>query len=302
MGLVQIEQWERRRLAAGGAGVAVAGLAYWLGVWTVAGQRAEDRIVADAYALRAVTGWRPEVLPVDPSTAAGLAVLVLVAVGLARRRLAGAVVAIGLLVGAAGAGWVPKSLLPRPRLDRVGQATANSFPSGHVVLVMSIVLAVLLVTPAALRWLVAALGAIAASWVVSATLIAAWHRPSDAVGADAVCFALFVVATTIAHRRGWLGARESAPLGVAATVFGGFGCLVVAVIGTVTLQLPVAGARSTELLLASVGAESATVAVVVCAMLLLRSVDLVRTVPAPVLALAVGNRCNGAGPDYVYKA
>lgn len=290
MGAVEIDHQKRSALAMGIAGAAIVGLAYWLGVWTVAGQRAENRIVADAYALRAITGSRPEVLPVEPSTAVGLAVLVLVAVGLARRRLAGAVVAVALLAAGAGAGWLLKALLPRPRLDWRGQATVNSFPSGHVVLVMSIVLALLLVTPAALRWLVAAVGAVAASWVVAATLIAAWHRPSDAVGAVALCFVLFVVATTIADRRGWLGAGRATPISVAATVLGGFGCLAVAVVGTATLQLPDTGSRSTELMMASVGAEAATVAVVVCATLVLRSVDLARAVPLPALALSTVDR------------
>lgn len=284
--MVEIEDRKRQgRIALGMvvAGVAVAGLAYWLGVRTVAGQRAEDRIVADAQALHAITGTRPEVLPLPAVPMVVLAVLALVVVGLARRRLAAALVAIMLLSAGAGAGALLKALLPRPRLNLDGWATANSFPSGHVVLAMSIVLALLVVTPAALRLLVAGVGAVATSLVASATLIAAWHRPSDVVGAVAVCVVLFVVATTVADRRGRLGAS---PAGVVATVFGGVGCLVVSVVGTMLFQLPAAGSRSTELLVACAGVDLAVVAGVVCAVLFLRSTGRGARVRVPVLALA----------------
>jgi hypothetical protein len=70
------------------------------------------------------------------------------------------------------------------------------------------------------------------------------------------------------------------------TVFGGVGCVVVSVVGTVLGQLPSTGSRSTELLPACAGVDLATVAGVVCAVLFLRSVDLAARVPAPVPALA----------------
>lgn len=298
MGVVEIEQRNRDGHRAAGsvtagvvaAGVAVLALAYWLGVGTVAGQRAEDRIVADARAVQAVTGIRPEVLPLPLAVTMALAVLTLVVVGLVRRRSAATVVAVALLVGGAGAGALLKAVLPRPRLDLSSWATANSFPGGHVVLVMSIVLALLLVTPSALRWLVAGVGAVAASLVASATLIAAWHRPSDVVGAVALCVVLFVVATTIALRRGWLVAGTARPIGAAATVLGGVGCVVVAVGGTMLSQLPASGSRATELLLACAGVDLVTVAGVVCAVLFLRSVEPATRVPAPLPVLAHGVR------------
>lgn len=116
---------------------------------------------------------------------------------------------------------------------------ANSYPSGHTTVGMSVCLAALLVVPARLRIPTAiGAGAIGAAFGV-AVVAAGWHRPSDAVGAYLVCLAVAALAA-IAVRR-WpdrdpgrrgreripgpirIGSTELALLGMAtalATVFG----------------------------------------------------------------------------------
>jgi hypothetical protein len=252
------------------AAAAVAGLAYWLGVWTAAGQQVENRIVLDAYALRALTDEHPQVLPVSIPAAFGLAVLTLAIIGIARHRLADALVAVLTLLCSSGAAWFLKSALPRPRLSVLSVATGNSFPSGHVVLVMSFVLALLLVVPIRFRWLAAGVGAVAACLVVSGTLIAAWHRPSDAIGAAMVSLIFFLVAATVLAGEKKMVEEPETPIGVLPAVLGGLGCVVVAVGCTVAFQLPAQPSTSDgspwlDLLLASAVTDLAIVAVVVLA-------------------------------------
>ena len=200
VGVVEIERWKRHgRVGLGmvAAGVAVAGLAYRVGVDSVAGQQAEDRIVADA---QAIAGVRPEVLPVPVGLMVALAVMAVVAVGLVRRRVAAAVATIAFLVSSAGAGALLKTLLPglgwtwptgyheqlSERARRAGHVDHGGVAAAH---------ACWAAVGGCGRW--DGLGESGRFGDV----IAAWHRPSDVVEAVALCVVLFVVATTVGRLR-----------------------------------------------------------------------------------------------------
>ncbi|PVZ07758.1 phosphatase PAP2 family protein [Actinomycetospora cinnamomea] len=179
-----IEAPPRRRAG----GIVVAVLAVVLGAATVVGSyvlavldprgRALDEAV-----LRAATGvgLRTEGLTVlelvgIPSVA--LAVLVLTGVALARGRGGRAVTVVGLVLGSQLVTQALKAGLVRPE-----SAEGNSLPSGHVTLVASLGLALVLVVPRALRP-VAALAAVGVTGLAGvATMVAGWHRPSDVVAA-----------------------------------------------------------------------------------------------------------------------
>jgi hypothetical protein len=77
-------------------------------------------------------------------------------------------------------------VLQRTALDVIGP---NSFPSGHVCVVASLVLAALLVLPSAIRPLMAVPGAVWVTLVAVSTVLAGWHRVSDIVAALLVCLA-----------------------------------------------------------------------------------------------------------------
>ncbi|MEV4535051.1 phosphatase PAP2 family protein [Asanoa sp. NPDC049518] len=128
-------------------------------------------------------------------------------IALIRRRLALAVGAILLILGANVTTQVLKRLLVRPELgvDMERAAAGNSLPSGHTTIAAAVAVSLLLVLPARLRGVGAVVGAVAAAAVGVATLSAGWHRPSDVVAALLVvgvwaCVAgLFIVIAQRGH-------------------------------------------------------------------------------------------------------
>ena len=106
-------------------------------------------------------------------------------IALARRRVAVALGAVLLIVGANVTTQVLKQVLVRPELgiDMQRAAAGNSLPSGHTTVAASVAVALMLVLPARLRGVGAVLGAVFAAAAGVATLSAGWHRPSDAVAA-----------------------------------------------------------------------------------------------------------------------
>jgi len=76
-------------------------------------------------------------------------------------------------------------LLTRPDLGlrEITPATHNSLPSGHTTAVSSVVVALLVVTPARGRPLVAVTGGAAAVVTALATMSAGWHRAGDSIAA-----------------------------------------------------------------------------------------------------------------------
>jgi membrane-associated phospholipid phosphatase len=106
-------------------------------------------------------------------------------IALARRRVAVAFAAVLLIVGASATTWMLKKVIYRPNLgvDPERLAAGNSLPSGHVAVVASVAVALVLVLPAQRRGIAAIVGAIFAAGAGAATMSADWHRPSDAVAA-----------------------------------------------------------------------------------------------------------------------
>jgi membrane-associated phospholipid phosphatase len=107
----------------------------------------------------------------------------IVALALARRRPRTALAVAVVLALAPISADALKPLLAHPHAQvgdvRIGPA---SWPSGHSTAALSLVLAAVLVAPARLRPVVAALGGAFALAVGCALLILAWHMPSDVLG------------------------------------------------------------------------------------------------------------------------
>lgn len=171
--------------------VAVAG-SYVLGVLDPRGRAVDEAVLRAAVGL----GLRREALDVldlvaIPSVA--LAVLALAGLAVARGRGDRALGVGALVLGAQGVTQVLKAVLVRP-----DSADANSLPSGHVTLVASLGVALVLVAPRLLRPL-AVLAALAVTGIAGlATMLAGWHRPSDIVAALGVVAATTGAVTLVA--------------------------------------------------------------------------------------------------------
>ena len=132
-----------------------------------------------------VQGLVDTVLTAITAASLVLATTVVGFIALARRRIAVAVGAIVLIVGANATAQLAKVLINRPNLgvDVQRAAAGNSMPSGHAAIAASVAVALVLVLPAGARGISAVLGALFAALAGTATLSAGWHRPSDAVAA-----------------------------------------------------------------------------------------------------------------------
>lgn len=167
------------------------------------------------------------------------AILVAVAVALARRQWGDAARAAAIVVGANVTTQVLKELLERPDVPGM-QNLANSFPSGHTTVAASVAAVALLVAPRGARPLVAVLGATYAAATAVATMSLGWHRPSDVIAAFAVVTAwtlLLMVPGSGRLADGFpgTGGRVAASLLLAVVAVVGIGA------GAVTLGLTLAG-------------------------------------------------------------
>ncbi|MEP7161137.1 MAG: phosphatase PAP2 family protein [Dermatophilaceae bacterium] len=163
-------------MATGGVWLLVRAL-----VQTERGQRAED-LVTEAI----VTDWRTDAvllksLQVVSITAVALAVVLLAAIGMARRRPDLAVASAALVVVANVTTQVVKyGLVQRPDF---GYFDVNTLPSGHVTVITSIIVGLLLVLPATWRPVLVPLGTLVGTTAGVATVVLGWHNPSDVAAA-----------------------------------------------------------------------------------------------------------------------
>jgi membrane-associated phospholipid phosphatase len=160
-------------------------LVYRLAVLTTRGRTLDGAALRGAILSRSrVTDLVERVLDVVSISSLVVAGLLIAAIALVRLRHTLAVAAIVMLVGANVTSQVLKRLLDRPDLglDEITPARLNSMPSGHSTVAMSVAVALVMVLPAKLRPPAAVAGAAYASVTGVATLLAGWHRPSDAVG------------------------------------------------------------------------------------------------------------------------
>jgi membrane-associated phospholipid phosphatase len=137
----------------------------------------------------------------EPAPFIALAAL-LVAVAFARRRWRLALAVAFVLSMAPLSAELLKPLLAHPHQHVTGVYMASaSWPSGHATVAAALVLCSVLVSPARLRPLVAALGGLFALAVGCALLILAWHMPSDVLGGYLLAALWFALA--VAGLRAW---------------------------------------------------------------------------------------------------
>ena len=194
-------------LVTGLACLGLAALVWWAAVWTVPGQTYDDMALTNfrgfldqAPLLEAYLGlFAMPYVTVVICVVLGLAALVVV---LVRRRwwLLGQVAVYALVVY--GAARILKRFLPRPVLIHSQASTANSAPSGHTILALAVVLALLCVVSRVWRAPVALVG-FAFDLSVGCSLVqGGWHRPSDVVMGVLIPVGLCLIALAVTRGTG----------------------------------------------------------------------------------------------------
>jgi len=157
-------------------------LAYVVFVRTHAGQRIDEAALNGRLASTHARHAADQLLTTISVGSVVLALVLLAGQALVRRRVALAVAAVAVVLGAVGLTEVLKHLvLPRP--DLVPTAIEhNSFPSGHTTTAFAVGVAAALAAPPRWRRAVAAGGLAYGTAIGVATIAAGWHRPSDVAG------------------------------------------------------------------------------------------------------------------------
>ncbi|SDB93535.1 PAP2 superfamily protein [Raineyella antarctica] len=130
----------------------------------------------------------------------GLVALVLVGMAIGRRQFRRYGSALLTIVGAMVTSELLKLVLSRPAIDELPMG--NSFPSGHLTAVASVVVALVVLAPLRARAPLAKAGAVlvlAAGWSV---VVLQWHRPSDVAAAILVAVGWGAIGSTIASSPG----------------------------------------------------------------------------------------------------
>ncbi|MBV2353933.1 phosphatase PAP2 family protein [Streptomyces sp. J2-1] len=186
--------------------VLLMALVYAVLVLTVPGQLWEDAVLVGRHQDETLAAAHEASRTLDHITATslGLAVLLLAAVGLLRRRYALTAVAVGCVaVSLLLAEVLKRFVLPRPDLTEAPRhLLGNSFPSGHTSIAMSVMFGLVLVVPYRMRGLAAGLCFPWAAFVGAYTVAAGWHRPSDTFGADLLVLAVACALTAALARAG----------------------------------------------------------------------------------------------------
>lgn len=169
-------------------------------------------------------------------------VMLLVLAIAALRRRWGHALAAAVLYGGANLTTQGIKLLWRQPEHDLYQTYGNSWPSGHTTLVAAAVFALLLVAPGRWRWAVALLGSIVMTLVAWGTVLSAWHRPSDTVGAFLVAAIWYVlveiVRRSLAHVPLSAGIRSPGAIRVLDVLSGICAALGVGILAATLLTLP----------------------------------------------------------------
>lgn len=191
----------------GGACVVLFGALYAVAVETRWGHRAGNAALAGRQNQPpALVEDSLDVLGTISTASLAVAGGTLCVIGLVRGgwRL-GAGVGCTILLANVSTQLLKKWILPRPFLVDEGDIPtyANSLPSGHATVAMSLAVAIVLVAPPRHRWLASVPAGIYAIAVGSATITAGWHRPSDVMAASlvAVFWGAVVAALLIVLRK-----------------------------------------------------------------------------------------------------
>lgn len=209
-----------RQLRAGGLGVAFVGgfvLVYAVTVRTLSGRAVSDASLRGALLTNGLLARvvDPVLNVVSVASLLG-AIAVILLVALARSARERGMVAIGVLVASNVSTLVLKRyLLPRPEfgLSEAAPSTLNSLPSGHTTAAMSLVVALLFVLPARLRWPTAGVGAAYVTVTGVATMSAGWHRAGDSLAAYLLVGFWATVAGVVLLQTGESQTRQSAATG-----------------------------------------------------------------------------------------
>lgn len=213
-------------------------LVYAVAVLTPGGQRLEDAAldgVRESDLFASDTALNVISVPVIL-----LLVVVIIAVGLARGRLAVGIAAGVVMLASAATSTLLKDVAARPEIAE--STTPNSFPSGHATIALAALFAVLMVTPRRFRPAVVLVGAAYAVIVANQTVVYGWHRVSDILGACAVALVWLGAVRALGPRvdRGTRGDRD-APRGprrlVTAVII--VGLAVVVTVGAVAVVVSV---------------------------------------------------------------
>jgi membrane-associated phospholipid phosphatase len=142
---------------------------------------------------------------VDPLPFA-LAGVALACIPLARGRPRHALVVLLVLVGANVTTQVLKLLLAAPRPDAVSPGLVGvddaAWPSGHTTAALTLALCLVLVAPARLRPLAAAVGGLFVIAVVYSLMLLGWHYPSDILGGFCVAVGWAAVGIAVLRATG----------------------------------------------------------------------------------------------------
>ena len=176
--------------------VAFFGLIYLLAVHTTLGQEWDDIAVLERITAGEQRVDRAkEILDNIRIGSIVLALGVLLAIGLWRKRLRAGITAVLTFSGTILLAEIFKSVLPRQELTSYDALTIfrglNTFPSGHATIATASVLALIVVSSARARPWIALVGVIWAAAATWATLAAGWHRPSDTIGGILLATACF---------------------------------------------------------------------------------------------------------------
>ncbi len=156
---------------------------YLVFVRTHAGQRVDDAALVGRLASPRGRQAASDLLTTISAGSVALVLALLAAQALVRRRVALAVVAFAVILGAVATTEVLKHLvLPRPYLVS-SPIPQNTFPSGHTTTAFAVGIAAALAAPPRWRRLVAAGAFLYGTAIGVATIAAGWHRPSDVAGA-----------------------------------------------------------------------------------------------------------------------
>ena len=231
-------------------GLAAAGFVV---LWAVFIRTEWGRLLGDrVYDDRSVASVRAQALAneslrtVTVVTLFGACVLFLV-VAVVRRRFLLGVVAVGAVVGAAVSAEVLKRfVISRPPTPgESGHLAANWFPSGHATIVTAIGLAAVMVTPHRWRRWTVVVAALWVSFQCAGTLVAGWHRPSDAVAGELLALCWGGVGVIVLAGLGRVAPDHTEDRSAATTSWLVLGTLVVALAGIVFVVPTNAGAVET---------------------------------------------------------
>ncbi|MBD0710476.1 MULTISPECIES: phosphatase PAP2 family protein [unclassified Streptomyces] len=186
-------------------------------VLTATGRRWGDAAVtgrrADATAA-ALLREHPSLAGLTPLSLV-LGAVLLLAVGLIRRRYALTGLAAAGIAAALAVTGLLQRYAPRPRLlDPGGALLPSGFPSAQTTLALGIALGLILVVPYRLRTLATGAATLWAVAVGAYTLATGSHRPGDAIAAALVVLAVFCGLLAVRARKGLVrpGPRRGAAL------------------------------------------------------------------------------------------